>query len=102
MTQPSSTPTDIPNPLPFAGIIPDTLFGRLSSKLGGLSGVDKLTGTIGAFFSVVTNPRMWRSVGWFLLGLLLFIVGVLFLIKDNVSLGKIGNTVNKVTSQDGE
>lgn len=38
-----------------------------------------------AFFATITNGKMWRSLGWILLGLLMTILGAALLIRPKVS-----------------
>lgn len=41
------------------------------------SGVSDVAGSLAAFFATVTDYRMWRSLGWILLGLWLTWLGLL-------------------------
>lgn len=38
-----------------------------------------------AFYRVLTNGKMWRSLGWLLLGLLLMIAGAALLLKGRIT-----------------
>jgi hypothetical protein len=42
-----------------------------------------------AFYEVVTNGKMWRSLGWLLLGVLIMILGLGLLLKDQTPAGAI-------------
>lgn len=46
----------------------DSIVGLVSSAAAGSNGALQLAGT---FLEVVTNYRMWRSLGWLLLGIVL-------------------------------
>jgi hypothetical protein len=100
MSQPSQ-PADF-TPGPYAGPFADDLYNKLIKPLAGVTGIDKLAGVVGAFFSVITNPRMWRSVGWFLMGLVLFVIGIFELIKHSGSFRKATAVAkNLTTDQEG-
>lgn len=45
----------------------------------GLSGVDRLSAVLTAGFGALTDGKMWRSLGWIILGLVLTIIGTLWL-----------------------
>lgn len=58
------------------------MFPILVQKLiANLTGVDRLSGVATAGFATITNGKMWRSVGWLLLGVLLMILGLFWLIR---------------------
>lgn len=58
------------------------MFPDLVQKLiSGLTGVDKLGGVFTAGFATITNGKMWRSVGWLMLGVLLMILGLFWFIS---------------------
>lgn len=44
---------------------------ELTKVLPGLSGVDRLAAETAIFGQAVTDGKMWRSLGWLLLGVLL-------------------------------
>ena len=61
---------------PFAGILGP--FAGLTDAL------IELASGIGAFYDAVTDGKMWRSLGWLLLGAILLILGImLWLKKEN-------------------
>ena len=41
-----------------------------------IAGLKGIAGGIEAFFSAVTDGKLWRSLGWLLLGIILIIAGV--------------------------
>lgn len=47
----------------------------------GLSGIDRFTAVFTAAVGTITDGKMWRSLGWLLLGLVLIFVAVLWLIR---------------------
>jgi hypothetical protein len=59
----------------------NTLFPGLASGVSTLS--DAGAGLI-AFFDTVTNGKMWRSLGWLLLGLVLIVGGLAMWVRAEV------------------
>lgn len=62
-------------------------FEGIISGLLGAGGVQQLSGTAATlfgFFDTVTNGKMWRSLGWLLLGLALTGVGLSLWLKSEV------------------
>lgn len=55
--------------------------GAASGANSTLSDLDKLTGVLGTFFSDLTDAAIWRSLAWMALGLLLFGLGLLLLLR---------------------
>lgn len=49
------------------------LQGMAAQATGGTSGV---VGTLGVVWAGLTDYRMWRSLGWLLLGILLMVMGL--------------------------
>ena len=41
-----------------------------------LSGIDEIGAVLEAFFDTISDGKMWRSVGWLLLGLVLTVFGI--------------------------
>lgn len=62
-------------------------FDKLMSPVSALSGVDKLAGTIGAVARALFDGKMWRSLGWLLLGLVFIWMGVLLLLRKPIEAG---------------
>lgn len=46
-----------------------------------LSGIDQIGADLEAFYKVLTDGKMWRSLGWILLGLMLLIGGIVLWMK---------------------
>lgn len=56
------------------------MFWDLVQKLiPGLTGVDRLTAVFTAAFGALTDGKMWRSLGWLVLGLVLMVVAIVWL-----------------------
>lgn len=65
------------------------MFWDLVQKLiPGLSGVDRLAAVFTAAFGALSDGKMWRSLGWLFLGLVLMVVAVVWLAS-----GVLGRTV---------
>lgn len=60
-----------------------TFFESVFSSLG-LGGVVDAGQALGAFFDTITNGRMWRSLGWLLLGVVLIIIGAAMWLRAEV------------------
>jgi uncharacterized membrane protein len=45
---------------------------------------------LAAFYDKVTDGKMWRSLGWLLLGVILMIAGVALLLRKSVEAGAAG------------
>lgn len=61
--------------------------GIVSGLLGPVAGksLTDVGGTLFAFFDTITNGKMWRSLGWLLLGLVLTAVGLTMWLKTELS-----------------
>lgn len=58
------------------------MFWDLVQKvIPGLSGIDKFTAVFAAAFGTLTDGKMWRSLGWLILGLVLIVVAILWLMR---------------------
>jgi FtsH-binding integral membrane protein len=58
------------------------LFGDLLGWLvPGTSGLERVGAVLTAFFGTITDGKMWRSLGWLLLGLLIMGFALLWLSK---------------------
>lgn len=53
----------------------------LKSIPQGLQGIDRFTAVFAAAAGAVTDGKMWRSLGWLLLGLVLVVVAILWLMR---------------------
>ena len=53
----------------------------------GLSDIDKVGTVFGTFFNQITKASMWRSLAWLLLGIILFTLGLLLLLRKPVEQG---------------
>lgn len=58
------------------------VFSGLLSGLG-LSGLTDTAGVLVAFFTTITDYRMWRSLGWLVLGILMIAGGLAMWAKDS-------------------
>jgi len=56
----------------------------------GLPSFTSIQNALSGFYDVLTNGKMWRSLGWLLLGVLLMIAGVALLLKNQISRGVAG------------
>lgn len=55
------------------------MFWDLVQKLiPGLSGVDRLSAVFAAAFGTISDPWMWRSIGWVIAGFVLMMVAVVW------------------------
>lgn len=67
--------------------------GLFSSLWNGLasagSGLSDTANALVAFFGTITDYRMWRSLGWLLLGIVLIGAGLALLAKDTVAGGLV-------------
>lgn len=54
----------------------DTIVSTLKSIVGLPSAASAAAGEIGVVWATVTNYRMWRSLGWLLLGILMIILAL--------------------------
>lgn len=55
--------------------------GAVSAAESGLSGIGDIAAAMKSFYTAVTDGKMWRSVAWILLGLLLLVNGILLWLK---------------------
>ncbi len=60
-----------------------------------LSGIERLAAVIEAFFKVLTNFKMWRSLGWLVLGLILMLAGILLWLKIPQKAAQVGSVAAK-------
>lgn len=71
------------------------LFDKLMAPVAGLTGADRVAGTLTAIARAVFDGKMWRSLGWIALGLLFMTIGILLLLwKPAAALG--GDVVKAV------
>lgn len=54
-------------------------------------GLTDLGGIFGAGFATVTDGRLWRSLAWLVLGVLLVVVGLVLIVLDQT--GGVGGLV---------
>lgn len=66
------------------------VFSGLLSGLG-LSGLTDTAGVLVAFFTTITDYRMWRSLGWLVLGILMVAGGLSLWLKGEV-ISNVGPT----------
>lgn len=55
----------------------------LNGLTGGVSGdITDVGATLAAFFGTITDGKMWRSLGWLFLGIIMIGIGINFLTRD--------------------
>lgn len=59
-----------------------------SALAGSATGVDRLAAAVTAMGTTITDGKMWRSLGWLLLGIALMVLGLFWLIRGPIN-GKI-------------
>ena len=64
----------------FSGIV-NTLTGGVSVDLTDVGA------TLAAFFGTITDGKMWRSLGWILLGIICLNWGVILLLREPIEKG---------------
>lgn len=92
-SQADAQSAQVQNPGPGSGIIPGIIggaTGNLGSGVGlslpnPLSGLEAIAKIFGDFSRAVTDGKMWRSLGWLLLGILLMLAGVLLWIGPSAA-----------------
>lgn len=57
----------------------------LLAPVQALSGADRVAGTIAAIAHAVTDGKMWRSLGWVVLGVVLMFIGISLLLRPYMS-----------------
>jgi UDP-N-acetylmuramyl pentapeptide phosphotransferase/UDP-N-acetylglucosamine-1-phosphate transferase len=60
-------------------------------SLAGLTGTEGVVAEIGTVWLTVTDYRMWRSLGWLLLGVVMMLIG--FVIWNRHAIGAAASTV---------
>lgn len=69
----------------------DTIVSAIEGIMGLPADVTKSTALFGEAWATVTDFRMWRSLGWLLLGVLLIIIG--FVIWNRRAIGAAASTI---------
>jgi hypothetical protein len=69
----------------------------LPNPLAPLQSAADLAKVIAAAFTTVLNPKMWRSFGWLMLGLVLIGLGLMFWLKAPIesAVGTVGGAFAK-------
>jgi hypothetical protein len=62
-----------------------SIWSDIEQALNPLSGVDKLAGAVEGVWATVTDYKMWRSLGWLILGIALMLMGVAFWIGPSAA-----------------
>lgn len=57
----------------------------LLAPVKALQGADRVAATIAAIAKALTDGKMWRSLGWLVLGLVLMGIGLWLLLRPHVS-----------------
>lgn len=58
--------------------------GAASQASGAVSAISDTGAALAAFFKEITDPNMWRSLAWLLLGIILFGFGLLLLLRKPI------------------
>jgi hypothetical protein len=53
-----------------------SIWSDIEQALNPLSGVDKLAGVVEGVWATVSDYKMWRSLGWLTLGIVLMLLAV--------------------------
>jgi hypothetical protein len=59
---------------------------------GFASGLSDTANALIAFFTTITDYRMWRSLGWLILGIGMIAAGLMLLAKD-AAVGSLGRAI---------
>lgn len=59
--------------------------GALQQAVPALSGIEGVARIIGDFFTALTDGKMWRSLGWLLLGIILTLAGAALWLKGSIN-----------------
>jgi hypothetical protein len=72
-----------------AGKTPTTsVSSQVANTAGGIPGASEFSSAANAlsgFYTVITNGKMWRSLGWLLLGIVLMFIGIAMFIGPSAS-----------------
>jgi len=60
------------------------LFQQALQGLASVTGVDRLAGVVAAGVGIVTDGKMWRSLGWIILGVVLIVLGLVWLFRREI------------------
>lgn len=71
------------------------LGAEVSAGTGAVTDAEKATAVAGTFFSDLTDANTWRSLAWLALGVVLFGIGFLLLLRKPIEQG-IGNVAKAV------
>lgn len=69
----------------------DSIVSALQGIMGIPDSVSKTAGVFSTAWATVTDFRMWRSLGWLLLGVVLIIIG--FVIWNRHAIGAAAGTI---------
>lgn len=58
-------------------------FSQAIPKIPVLSGIDELGAVAESFYDVITDGKMWRSLGWIVLGIVLIVAGLYFWVRTS-------------------
>lgn len=58
------------------------IFGSL---FGAGQALGDVASSLVAFFQTITNPLMWRSIGWMLLGFIMMAAGAAMLLRSRIT-----------------
>lgn len=59
--------------------------GAPATAVGPVGAFSSVQNALSGFYDVITNGKMWRSLGWVILGILLMISGLGLLLKNDIA-----------------
>lgn len=68
-----------------SGKTPTTSVAGQIANTAGASAFTSTTNALSSFYTVITNGKMWRSLGWLLLGIVLMFIGIALFIGPSAS-----------------
>jgi hypothetical protein len=66
------------------GTAPTTSVSQQAENAFGATTFSSVQNALTGWYDVLTNGKMWRSLGWLLLGIVLMILGVALVLKDQL------------------
>jgi hypothetical protein len=72
-----------------------SLFSDVLQSLPGVSALSDTGSALIAFFTTITDGKMWRSLGWIILGVLLMAAGIGLWLKSAAT-GLVSSTLGQV------
>ena len=72
-----------------------TAGGQQSAAQGGGINFSSIQNALTAFYDKVTDGKMWRSLGWIILGVVLMFIGIMVLLRKPIE-GAVGTVASAV------